>query len=570
MVNNPGKVRALVLVGLAVLVAGGALYFLVRAQEQPVAAVQSRDAGVLERSKKPELVGDAAVEVSAPMWTIRGRVVERGKAQNAIAVSMQEYLGSDTTDETGAFELHGTRTGAVTVVAEDRTTGRRGTRSVDVATGGELDDIDIEIEATGRLDIRVVDLDGKPVQGAQIAVWGPAAVASFFPTSAAATDRDGAITRFGLTKGRVSVVALIAGDKIVQTAELATPTSHQSMQFVIGRQGGFKIAGVVRDERGTPIAGAHVLIGGSGGVTTETDKAGRFTFERLLEGKYQLTAWTGAASASTAVDATTTEVETETTDAALVVHRPGTLIGLVRGFSVPPVIEIVPIDPPTNRPQMTNATAKGITPIQLRHGRYRILAFNPNEVGATEATIRPGEKTQIVLEAARPATLYGRATRFPDRAPAAGYQCSAGPRQATTDARGAFTLEPLAPGPVDVVCEESTTGVGSMRIVAKPGGNDVRIEVVEAANHLVDRLGAEIVPSGDQLVFANVKRGGAAATAGVSDGDVLVSVAGISATGPSASAAATYLRTRAPGQTTAIRIRPKTGTAIIDLSVTAK
>ena len=560
--------RALVLTGLAVLVAGGALYLLVRAQDEKAPVAPPRDAGVVERSKKPELVGDAAVDVPATPWTIRGRVVERGKAQHAITVSMQEYLGSDTTDETGAFELRGTRTGSVTVIAEDRASGRRGTRSVDIAAGADLDGVEIELEPTGRLDIRVVDLDGKPVQGAEVAVWGPAAVASYFPTSAAATDRDGAITRFGLTKGRVSVVVVIATEKIVQTAELSTPASQQSMQFVISRQGGFKIAGTVRDERGTPLAGAHVRIGSS--VTIDTDKAGRFTFEHLLDGKYQLTAWTGPASSTTALDASTLEVESDTTDAALVVYRLGTLIGFVRGFSEPPVIEILPIDPPTNRPHMTNATAKGITPIQLRYGRYRILAFNPTEVGATEVMIRPGEKTQISLEASRPATLYGLATRFPDRAAAAGYQCAAGPRQATTDARGAFTLGPLAPGPIDIVCEDGTTGVGSMRVVAKAGGNDVRIEVVEAKNHLVDRLGAELQPRGDQLVFANVKRGGAAATAGVSDGDVLVSVAGISATGPSATASATYLKTRAAGQTTAIRVRPKTGSAIIDLSVTAK
>jgi hypothetical protein len=182
--------------------------------------------------------------------------------------------------------------------------------------------------------------------------------------------------------------------------------------------------------------------------------------------------------------------------------------------------------------------------------------------------VRPGDKTQIAIDATRPATLYGLAFRFPDKAPAAGYRCQVGRTQTTTDTRGAFTLTPVAPGAVEISCDKAPGYAhGIARITAKAGGNDVRVEVVEGATR--DSLGAKLVPGADptQRIFADVVPGGAAATAGVSDGDVLVSVAGVVA---SPDTAANYLATRPAGTSTSFRIRPKAGSVVVDLTLTPK
>jgi hypothetical protein len=574
-------VRALVLAGLAVVVAAGALLFLSRTQDR-LADIRRTKHGVVRTDPAPKLapddarVGDAAVLAPdlAPA-TIRGRVLAGGKPAGGITVSMNDQLGESISDADGAYELTVARPGPVVVVADDRKTGRRGDRVVEVEAGAELGGIDLELRPTAQLAITVTDADGKPVAGALVGVWGRGATASYFPRPTSATDERGTIERYGLVVGPVTVSAQ-AGHMppVLAKASILSAEARVAVNLVIPLSGGRRLAGVVRDDRGAALAQAIVQLG-PGGTRAITDRGGRFAFDRLAEGTYTLIASReGAADQAVSVD-----LDAGTTDAVIVVPRPGALDLTLRGFGGADV-DVEPLDVPTAGGIVAiYATDNTPRTVALEPGTYRIVAASGTAVGSTKISIRPGETTKVALAPSPPISVKGRALRFPDRAPIANLVCRAGRSSAKTDAHGAFLLDRLPAGELRVACEDPALGVatrGDAALTAAAGqAVELQVDIVVAAPGDLggaDRLGARLerTPDKTSRMFTSIEPSGPAQEAGIGEGDVFVTVEGRPATGRDAETAVTYLSSRPAGRPVAVGVRPKSGSYVVDLTITPR
>ncbi|MBV8757215.1 MAG: carboxypeptidase regulatory-like domain-containing protein [Deltaproteobacteria bacterium] len=547
--------RALALAAVAVLVAAGTLLWLMREKPETPRAPMPRDAAVAQRSPAPRLADAAAVV--APVETpaaIHGRLTERGKPVPKFEVGVREQFAADFTDEAGEFRIEGVLPGRHVVIAEDRTTGRRAVHEVTVAAGNDAE-VNLELAPTGKLEIEVVDSDGAPVGGALVALTGEGAAASYFATKRMETDKDGRIDRLGVTTGPVTVIA-VAGGRTVSENLLAREDT-QRVRIAFDVRGGLAIEGRVVDDRGVGIGDIEVSLHAGASSDKKTDRAGRFRFERLLAGTYAVTAGGMPDLAHQNVDA-------GTRDLVLTIPRNGHVEGTV---DAPDFISIHLEGGKRTVPTMAK---DGHFEVDAPPGHYRIVASVPNgnPIATAETELRPGETTTVHLHAGTTGSVRIVATSFGDSAPVAGIVCGAkhGVARATTDEHGETMLDQLPAGDEEIVCIRGHDVVGRTTVKVDPrAAHTVRLAIVSGDTDAdAHRIGADVVHG----VFANVEPDGPAATAGIANGDELLAVDGIDATGPNADAAALYVQVhKTPFR---VRVRSKGATYAVDLTVTPR
>ncbi len=237
-----------------------------------------------------------------PLPAIQGIVRDAdGKAvEGASVVAIgQNFMGHSTsrTDANGRFDLsyetYGGPDSKTEIKLVVRHPGRALAAAVDIQEPNKPLEITLKPGAT--LKGLVVDEEGKPLAKVKVVYSGAGASHSFGPSGAGAdatTDEQGNYQIKGLPPGVYSVEVSAAGfGKGVARAEAAEGKADVEVEKIALQAAKMSITGVVTDPNAQPVAGATVLARGEGqpdhGVV-RTDKSGKFTIDKLVEGKVRL------------------------------------------------------------------------------------------------------------------------------------------------------------------------------------------------------------------------------------------------------------------------------------------
>jgi RNA polymerase sigma-70 factor (ECF subfamily) len=287
------------------------------------------------------VAGDNTITLDAePLGRIRGVVRRHGEPVPYARIDMNGPTKRGiTSDGAGRYDLDGLEPGAYGFYADDQ---RRGAfiATAPVTLGdGETRDFDIELAWGAQISGMVGDASGAPVRGANVRFTSPSG-----EQARCTTDDTGAFLCGSLKGGASYAPTVAAGDDATRpfpfvtpapAIELGTDASVTGIHLAIDPRTTL-IAGTVLDETGAPAVDVRVHASGAGvpyyawspAPTVTTDVAGRFRFDHLAPGDYEL-------EAETLHDARNAQriVTAGTADVVLALVRPTCASG-------------VPLDPP--------------------------------------------------------------------------------------------------------------------------------------------------------------------------------------------------------------------------------
>jgi hypothetical protein len=198
----------------------------------------------------------------------------------------------------------------------------------------------------------------------------------------------------------------------------------------------------------------------------------------------------------------------------------------------------------------------------LPSARYKVLAeCGDGGVATGWVTVEPAKTARLSLIIGAPGRVHGVARGFPRGDGVSGLQCAAGEVSATSGEHGEFTLESVFPGgEIELGC--TSFGEPSRRFVT--GKTSISVRPAQLTNAEVFVVSLETGPGRTPsdlgatlsltthdgqpaLAFSDVRDAGSAAQAGIRDGDVLVAIDGVPASGARVEVAELYLRSRSAG-----------------------
>ncbi|HEY5928167.1 MAG TPA: hypothetical protein VIV11_41050 [Kofleriaceae bacterium] len=424
-----------------------------------------------------------------------------------------------------------------------------------------------EVERPTLLSVRVVDVDRRPVPDAAVNFADSAS----YTMERERTDATGLAKR-RVARGTVRVMAF-AGTTWIEKQIEVTSADPQTVELTFDRRAGQKLTVIVQDETGVPIAGIPLRLA-EAGERGETGADGKHTFTGLLGGTYRVTVRPRGQPElpGRAVDDDHSVTVATGRTGVITMQRNGWVVGSVdsaRAALTQVLVERLDASAEIKHASFVNARFSAEVP----PGMYRVTGRTEQTFATANVSVRPGEQTEARLAHVESATLIVTAMRFPEHVPNAGVSCVAGRSSSVmTDERGVATLRDVFPGHVEVRCYSNwdLDGRHAARFVeAEPGlVTSVRLDLVTRESLGV--LGANVVPSSDPSIymFTAVSVDGPAAKAGISNGDLLVTVEGVPATGAIAATAAEYATTRRPGHQLNVGVRAKHGVYVINLTVT--
>ncbi len=333
----------------------------------PAAGAQVADAPRMVRGWVRTVIGDPieGAEVTLVREAADGRVVA-GKRLPDFGRS----VGSAVSAADGTYEFAGVPSGACAVVARKR--GHvAATRWVD-----DIESVDLTLREGALQAFVVVTEEGRPVEGASLYPLRRGELAQ----DVATTD---AVGRADLVLSDATSVLVRASGFVDQTVVGPRDPAGDSIQVVVHE--GRRIAGVVVDGEGAPLAGVLVSLDGQrhgGEHEMRTSADGAFTFDGLdprpteweLEGA--LEGWAGDAA----------RPETGQIDARLVLRR----ASVVRGFVVREDGTAVPAGRIVAIGELTASTDE--------HGRFALTGVPPGLRTVAATVALPGEPRERVGE----------------------------------------------------------------------------------------------------------------------------------------------------------------------------
>ena len=352
--------------------------------------------------------------------------------------------GGFISDKRGAFRLSGLPPGRLVVTAAHPAYARAASEPLEARPGATLS-TRITLRSGQSVRGRVVDDRGAPVPGAELAADGNVLTVS---------DAKGEFTLEHVT-GPLSLEARAPG--YVTARRTVAPDESAPIELQLAHAEG-RLAGVVVDDRGTPLSGARVEAQAATAPpkTTVTDRAGAFRLDGLAAGPYRVIVRHSDYAPLVSDGVSPGD------DARLQLTVGAGLEGEVRDARTGGV-------PAGCRVELELAGER--RPLALKSGRFEATGLQPG-AGLLRASApgyvavartvelpageRPREITlrEITVELQRGGAVFGE-VRDDRGDPVAGAGVTAAGQVVRTDARGEYRLEGLPAGTVQVRAESA-------------------------------------------------------------------------------------------------------------------
>lgn len=453
------------------------------------------------------------------------------------------------TETDGTFRIAGLRAEPVDLVVEAKGYERFEMAAVRPQAGGL---IEVQLGEGARLVGRVLDVDGQGVANAYIwlrldrnpsfsrTAWSPDA-----PRHNATTDSEGRFQFEALGAGPWTVD--IAGEQLAEDVDAIRLGPGEERQIELRLRAHARLAGVVTDPYGEPVAGAEVLVqprDPAGQVTgthhgARTDAGGAYDAYRVPSGPARIVA--RHPDYRDGVSEVVIEGGTNVVDLKL---QPGWEIsGTVSTAAGSPValarVEAHPIEPPLSLDELADAQRQVLPMLQLEavtdedgtyriggldDGRYELRAhadgYARSASGRLPVRVEGGSVAGIDFVLHRGITLRGVVTGRPSEA-LAGISVKAAQERllggmTTPDLEGRFQLDALGPGRWTVSAEEGDGRRVERSVTLETGPGEAFVELnFEPGFTLTGEIRSQGRPfaGGEVYVVEGTRRYGPARTA---------------------------------------------------------
>lgn len=463
-----------------------------------------------------EDIDDLLVEVH-PGAVVRGLVLSQGKpVADAAIIKENGYSTIAESNAQGRFELKGLEAGSFALRASHRTSGRRSPYvAVELSQDGQAD-ITLDLSDTGSISGVVLGSDGRPLIGATVEVVEPGIAPMKGWRSSrrgpdarveqreARTDPSGAFEFWGLTAERYEVrTKEHASPSPWPVVQLAPSEARKDIQLIVTIPGIDSIAGHVRRPSGAAIAGAVVGVR-LGSLRVTTDESGAF---RLDADGFRDPLWIEVVTPDGVQR--TLDVPRGKQDVEIAIAEAGRLDVIVEGTGENWDASVTPRSETSSSRYGADVRGHTFSVQHLDPGRYDVKVEGPGGAGSELVDIEEGKTTKAVIKIGAPATVRGRARRFPDGIGVADLRCSNGPigSPVRTDRDGGFELTGVNPGRVGIICgnvsftsPKAGTPIGLATVHIRAGEKAVvDVWIVTPPEHPAN-LGMEIKPAEDRLL----------------------------------------------------------------------
>jgi RNA polymerase sigma factor (sigma-70 family) len=528
------------------------------------------------------------IEVSS-LGAIVGRVLHRDRPVDGAPIEIHgpnsHEVGPIRSGADGRFEARGLRHGRWIVYGSSEPEGAFG-RAPDVQLErGKTAEVTIDLAYGASISGVVVDQDGKPVPAVSVEFLHTATDDAGFAT----TSEDGAFraaTMLGGGQYRVTVRPRVRSSQTLRPASggefppvtLADGNSEVTGLVLSIRLDKLSIGGRVVDESGAPVPDARVaaeMI--SSGVeprfgrwrhqaSTMTDVDGEFSIADMSEGTYAV-----QARSSSGVEAIVRGVVAGRKDVAIVLPSPGIIEGTLAGFTETPRVSAVRQGSQAAASQAA-VSATSFT-MQLTPGTYLVTARTATEAASARVEVEGGATSRVALTSAGSGGVAGRVRDFRSGAPVEGMSCVAWPRVGTertgrwvgesdrTDRDGAFELAAAPAGEIAIICHGGGNAyTEGQRLVTVAPSQRIEVDVAVVPTRqdvafILAGFGAELDTWSFVARLERVQPGGAAASAGLQNGDVVIAVDDVSVAELSPRGVWFVIANRPPGTTVKVTVR---------------
>jgi len=450
--------------------------------------------------------------------------VSTSRSGGGMVIQTPPMLKSFTSDD-GAFTLENVKPGPTQVVVSAPGYTQGHAANIEVEDGKSAPEVTVELDTGVKLTGKVTGPDGAPLSGVTVA-----------PDM---TSRGGRMMRFDAMgssvvtdpNGEYTVEALEPGEKTFNYSHSGYLTETRTVNLTgtqvrsdVQLSSGMRIAGVVIDEGGTPVADAVVRASSASDATfgreAHSDAGGNFLLEGLAPGHYTFNATKSGYANGIARDVDVASGA----PVRLIMKSGGTISGHVSGLTADEL-------------QQANVTASGVgvgnatAPVDAG-GNYRIdgaptgsvrvsaRVGGPMFAGSTKSSepktvvLEPGGSVTADIEFKSDTVVRGRVTRAgqPERNATVMFFPKSGKAQTSattqTDGTGYYELSGLADGPYSVQVIDfnrmapywtaySVSGSGTFDVDIRTG--IVRGRVLDATNDQpLNQARVELRPSGSE------------------------------------------------------------------------
>lgn len=410
-----------------------------------------------------------------------------------MAPSMKNF----TTDD-GSFVLENVPVGAVTLAVSAPGYVQERVPNLTVENGKTIENVEVAMETGVRVTGRVTGPDGAAAGGAMVRIdpmaGGRMMRGGGMNDPYTVADPNGEYTLENVEPGEKTLVFSRSG--MISTSKTVT-LSGDHMQVDAQLSSGMRVAGIVVNEGGTPIADAQVRAQsasdpGFGGRSARTDASGSFSFEGLAPGHYEFDAGKDGYADAIARDVDITAAGM----VRLTLKSGGTIVGHITGLTEAELQNaMVTVSSPNgNASAPVDATGAfriegaplGTVRVNARAGQ---MMTSSRTAPPKSVQVEPGSTITVDFDFSNDTKITGRVTRNGE--PIAGASVNFGGAgrggRTSTDSNGRYEMTGLDDGKYSVTVMDPTRGpYSTLYTVSGSGTFDIDMRGTVLRGRVID------------------------------------------------------------------------------------